>query len=40
MLSEFEFVDADAVNNAGKTALEIAAEQNNEPLVKLILMNS
>lgn len=40
MLFEFEFADADAVNNAGKTALEIAAEQNNEPLVKLILMNS
>lgn len=40
MLFEFHFTDTDAVNNAGKTALEIAAEQNNEPLVKLILMNS
>ena len=40
MLFEFDFADADAVNNAGKTALEIAMEQDNEPLVKLILMNS
>lgn len=40
MLFEFDFADADAVNNDGKTALEIATEQNNEPLVKLILMNS
>lgn len=40
MLFEFDFADADAVNNDGKTALEIAIEQNNEPLVKLILMNS
>jgi ankyrin repeat protein len=28
---------ANAVNNAGKTALDIATEQNNEPLVKLLL---
>lgn len=40
MLFAFDFADADTVNNDGKTALEIAAEQNNEPLVKLILMNS
>ena len=40
MLFEFDFSDVDAVNNDGKTALEIATEQNNEPLVKLILMNS
>ncbi|MDE6686014.1 MAG: ankyrin repeat domain-containing protein [Lachnospiraceae bacterium] len=40
MLFEFDFADADAVNNDGKTALEIATEQDNEPLVKLILMNS
>lgn len=39
MLFEFDFSDTDAVNNDGKTALEIAIEQNNEPLVKLILMN-
>lgn len=40
MLFEFDFADVDAVNNDGKTALEIATENNNEPLVKLILMNS
>lgn len=40
MLFEFDFSDADAANNDGKTALEIATEQGNEPLVKLILMNS
>lgn len=40
MLFEFDFADADAANNEGKTALEIAMEHNNEPLVKLILMNS
>ena len=40
MLFEFDFSDTDAVNNDGKTALEIATEMNNEPLVKLILMNS
>lgn len=40
MLFEFDFADVDAVNNEGRTALEIATERNNEPLVKLILMNS
>ena len=40
MLFEFDFSDVDAANNDGKTALELATEQNNEPLVKLILMNS
>lgn len=40
MLFEFGFADADAVNNEGKTALEIAADMDNEPLVKLILANS
>lgn len=39
MLFEFDFTEKDAVNNQGKTALEIAAEQDNEPLVKLILGN-
>ena len=36
MLLEFG-ADAKAVNNAGQTALDIATEQNNEPLVKLLL---
>jgi ankyrin repeat protein len=36
MLLEFGAA-ADAVNNAGKTALDIATETNNEPLVKLLL---
>jgi ankyrin repeat protein len=36
MLLEFGAA-ADAVNNAGKTALDIAAETGNEPLVKLLL---
>ncbi len=38
----FEFGDPrpDAVNNEGKTALEIATEANNEPLVKLIIEHS
>lgn len=40
MLFEFGNPTPDAVNNAGKTALEIATDNNNEPLVKLILMNS
>lgn len=40
MLFEFGDPKPDAVNNAGKSALEIATENNNEPLVKLILMNS
>lgn len=40
MLFEFDFTDVDAVNNDGSTALEIASGQNNEPLVKLILMHS
>lgn len=40
MLFEFGFEKTDAVNNEGKTALELATEANNEPLVKLILMNS
>lgn len=39
MLFAFDFADADTVNNDGRTALEIATERNNEPLVKLILMN-
>ena len=36
MLLEFG-ADAKAVNNAKQTALDIATEQNNEPLVKLLL---
>ena len=40
MLFEFGFQNAEAVNNAGKTGLEIASDADNEPLVKLILMNS
>jgi ankyrin repeat protein len=36
MLLEFG-AEAKAVNNAGKTALDIATEANNEPLVKLLL---
>lgn len=40
MLFEFGDPKPDAVNNEGKSALEIATEKNNEPLVKLILMNS
>lgn len=38
----FDFGDPNpaAVNNEGKTALDLASEKNNEPLVKLILMNS
>jgi ankyrin repeat protein len=36
MLLEFG-ANANAVNNAKKTALDIATEQNNEPLVKLLL---
>lgn len=39
MLFAFDFSDTDTVNNDGRTALEIATERNNEPLVKLILMN-
>lgn len=40
MLFEFGNPNPEAVNNEGKTALEIATDNNNEPLVKLILMNS
>lgn len=40
MLFEFGFENVEAVNNEGKTALEIATDNNNEPLIKLILMNS
>lgn len=40
MLFEFDFKDTEGANNDGKTALEIATEQDNEQLVKLILMNS
>lgn len=40
MLFEFGNPKPEAVNNQGKSALEIATENNNEPLVKLILMNS
>jgi ankyrin repeat protein len=36
MLLEFG-ADASVVNNAGKAALDIATEQDNEPLVKLLL---
>jgi len=36
MLLEFG-ADANAVNNAGETALDIATQQDNEPLVKLLL---
>jgi len=36
MLLEFG-ADANKINNAGKSALDIATEQNNEPLVKLLL---
>ena len=39
LLFEFGFSKAEAMNNAGQTALEIAMEQENEPLVKLILTN-
>lgn len=39
MLFEFDFKNVDVVNNEGKTALDIATERNNEPLIKLILMN-
>lgn len=37
MLFDFGFEKADAVNNQGKTALEIATDNDNEPLVKLLL---
>lgn len=40
MLFDFDFTNVDAVNNDGKTALEIATDQDYEPLVKFILMNS
>ena len=40
MLFEFGNPKPEAVNNQGKSALEIATDNNNEPLVKLILMNS
>lgn len=40
MLFDFGDPKPDAVNNEGKSALEIATDNNNEPLVKLILMNS
>lgn len=40
MLFDFGCTDTGIVNNAGKTALEIAAEHNNEALVKLLFMNS
>lgn len=39
MLFEFGFENPEAVNNNGKTALEIAEDNNNEMLVKLILTN-
>lgn len=39
-LFEFGNPKPEAVNNAGKSALEIASDTNNEPLVKLILMKS
>lgn len=34
------FTNIDAVNNEGKSAMEIATDNQNEPLVKLILTNS
>ena len=37
MLFEFGKVDVNAVNNEGKSALDIATENNNEPLVKYLL---
>jgi len=37
MLFEFGKVDVNAVNNEEKTAMDIATENNNEPLVKLLL---
>lgn len=37
MLFDFGLEKADAVNNQGKTALEIATDNGNEPLVKLLL---
>lgn len=40
MLFDFGFDNVSAVNNDGKTALEIASDMNNEPLVKLILLRS
>ena len=40
LLFNYGFEHTDAVNNEGKSALEIASENNNEPLVQLILMNS
>lgn len=40
MLFDFDFKNTDAVNIDGKTALEIATDNDNEPLVKFILMNS
>lgn len=40
MLFDFDFKNIDAVNIDGKTALEIATDNDNEPLVKFILMNS
>lgn len=38
LLFDFGFSAVDAVNNEGKTALEIATERDNEPLVKYLLM--
>lgn len=40
VLFEFGNPKPEAVNNAGKSALEMASDNNNEPLVKLILMKS
>lgn len=39
LLLEFGFRTVDAVNNEGETALDIPAGRDNEPLVKLLLMN-
>ena len=40
MLFDFDFKNTDAVNIDRKTALEIATDNDNEPLVNFILMNS
>lgn len=40
LLIDYGFDKIGAINNEGKSALEIATEKNNEPLVKLILMKS
>lgn len=39
-LFDFDFTSAEVANNDGKTALDLAVDGNNEPLVKLILTNA